>query len=285
MSVLRGVRTIFKYTPAHEDSGLKVKRAFGFYQTPRFDPFLQLDEFHLHDQSESVTGPALHPHRGIETLTYLLGGKIRYSDNSGKNGKVNEGDLLWEKTGSGIIHEEMPEDCRDGLWGFRLWINMPAGNKMSKPVQKKFRADMVPAVKLDSGIIIKVISGNVNDNKGPLINEKLDTEILDIMIPANTEFLHKIPPGKNAFCYVYCGAVAVYTNTDEVIIASGHAALFTNGNKVRMESGGNGARLLLVSGKPIREEIAWSGPIVMNSDAELRQAFREYEEGNFLQIN
>lgn len=284
MSVLRGVKTIFKYTPTHEGSGMKLKRAFGFYQIPKFDPFLQLDEFHSDGSPEFAGGIPLHPHRGIETITYILGGKLKYSDNSGRNGKIGEGDIHWVSAGSGIIHEEIPESVSEEMRGFQLWVNMPARKKMTKPFQKKITADKVPEVMLENGTAIKIISGSVYDKTGPLENRDIDAEILDIKIPANTVFQHKIPPGKNAFCYVYCGAMDVYTDTDETIIASGHTALFSNGNTVKMESGGKEAGLLMVSGRPLRENIAWSGPIVMNSDTELRHAFREYEEGKFLQF-
>lgn len=282
MSILRGVKKVFKYTPTMDGAGVKLRRAFGFYQTPKFDPFLLLDEFHSDKPEDYINGFSWHPHRGIETVTYILEGSVVHEDSLGNKETISAGGVQWMTAGKGIIHQEMPEEGKPGVWGFQLWINLSSSHKMIPCKYQDINASQVPVFEGKNNCVIKIIAGKIKEVEGPVKNKNCDPEFLDIIVPPNTEFRHKIAAGRNVFAYVYKGAATFMDDDDEVIVASGHSALFSNGDSIFLESGGNGIRFLLLSGLPIKEPIAWSGPIVMNTDAELRQAFKDYEEGTFL---
>ena len=282
MSVLRGIKKVIKYDPALEGAGVKVRRAFGFSYISQFDPFLLLDEFRSKKAEDYLLGFPWHPHRGIETVTYLLEGTIAREDSLGNKGFIDKGCVQWMTAGAGIIHREMPLKKDEGIWGFQLWVNLPQKHKMSKPAYRDIGPGDIPIITDKSGVRIKIIAGCYGDARGPVRDIVTDPRYLDISVPPNTCFKCKVPPGRNAFAYVYSGAAIFINGDDQHIVASGHTALFLNGNSIMLEGGGAGAGFLLISGVPIREPIAWSGPIVMNDDMELRQAFKEYEDGTFL---
>ncbi|MBN1649486.1 MAG: pirin family protein [Spirochaetales bacterium] len=282
MSILRSVRQVLKYFPLASETGIRLKRAFGFYQAPGFDPFLLLDEIHPGKQSDVIPVIPWHPHRGVETINYLIKGQCAQSDRKRPSGTLTEGCVYRLSSGAGAVHQEFELAPDTEIRAFQLWINMPAARKMSKPVSEFFSPQDIPSAGVENGVQIRIIAGTCQQLKGPLVSGDTELDLFDIAVPPNTKFKHKVSAGKNVFAYIYSGAAEFFEGDDETLVASGHTILFGNGNSILLESGGSGVHLLLAAGIPIKEELAWSGPIVMNNDLELRQAFREYEEGNFL---
>jgi redox-sensitive bicupin YhaK (pirin superfamily) len=299
MPVVRKIKKIFKSRPTLEGAGVHLKRAFGNQEVPQLDPFLLLDDFHSKNPEDYLAGFPWHPHRGIETITYVLYGKVEHGDSMGNSGIISSGDIQWMTAGSGIIHQEMPKGRGDGLmWGFQLWANLPASHKMMEPRYRGITSHQVPEVKVAGGSVIKVVSGEVAGVKGPVRDIVTDPEYLDVVVPPKASFSHRVRRGYTAFAYVIDGSGVFAPDGDpfeyeiegrnyfdferERAIGPETVVLFDDGEEINITSGAHPLRFLLISGKPIKEPVAWYGPIVMNTRDELRIAFEEYEQGTFL---
>ncbi len=269
--------------PTVEGAGVRLRRAFGFGAERLFDPFLMLDDFRGDDPEDYRAGFPWHPHRGIETITYMLRGDVAHGDSLGNSGMIGAGDVQWMTAGSGIIHQEMPEGDAEGrMGGFQLWANLPAVEKMMDPRYRSLTADDSPVVTLANGAQVRVIAGEVDGVRGPVDDVVIDPEYLDVALPADAEFVHPIAPDHTAFAYVHGGAAefAPGVEADDTTVV-----LFSEGDHVRIRAlAGAPARFLLISGRPLGEPIAWRGPIVMNTAEELRTAFAEYRDGTFVKV-
>lgn len=299
MAQTRSILKVFKSKPTIEGAGVHLKRAFGFSEVPVFDPFLLLDDFRSNDPKFYTKGFPWHPHRGIETITYVLRGKVAHADSMGNGGAINPGDVQWMTAGSGIIHQEMPAGDSDGrMWGFQLWANLPASHKMMPPRYRNVDAATIPEVKLDNSVSIKIICGAVNGAAGPVRDIIIDPEYLDITVPAGTEFMHETKKGHSAFAYVidgkgyFCRDKKPFAHDAESdkfhdagrqpFAANENLVLFGDGDHILALTDDSSMRFLFVSGKPLKEPVAWYGPIVMNTRQELADSFEEYENGTFI---
>ena len=296
----RRIAKIFKSRPTIEGAGVHLKRAFGYSQVPQFDPFLMLDDFHTANPAEYLAGFPWHPHRGIETITYVLEGLVEHGDSMGNKGVITAGDVQWMTAGSGIIHQEMPQQSPSGvMWGFQFWANLPASDKMMAPRYRDIKATDIPEVKLESGVIIKIISGEVAGVKGPVQDIVIDPELLDVSIPDGTTFTHSLKAGHTAIAYVLDGEGYFDDRRDAFayeMAGSGWmdvtrqckcgpetVVLYDReGQDVVVVAGDRAVRFLFISGMPLNEPVAWYGPIVMNTQEELRTAFDEYARGTFV---
>jgi len=299
MRNFRKIKKILKSKPTLEGAGVHLKRAFGFYQVPLLDPFLLLDDFHSDNPSDYVKGFPWHPHRGIETITYMLFGKVEHGDSMRNKGVIQPGDVQWMTAGSGIIHQEMPKGQKDGLmWGFQLWANLPATHKMMDPRYREVKSSQIPEVALAKGVKAKIISGQVNGTKGPVRDIVTDPEYLDITIPSKSTFQYPVKRGHTVLAYVIDGQGYFDEGRDsyafeaeganyfdfqrECLIAPENLVIYGDGDEIIISTEDKGVRFLFVSGKPIQEPVAWYGPIVMNTQEELRIAFEEYQKGTFI---
>ena len=299
MSTVRRIQKVWKSTPTIEGAGVHLKRAFGNYQVPQLDPFLLLDDFRSDNPNHYLRGFPWHPHRGIETITYVLSGRVEHGDSLGNGGVIHPGDVQWMTAGSGIIHQEMPKGDKDGLMGgFQLWANLPASHKMMDPRYRDVKNQQIPEISLKNGVRIKIICGKIGGTQGPVQDIVTGPEYLDVTIPAGAKFTHPVGRGQNVFAYVIEGEGYFDQSRDafghEVIGANyfdlkrscicGNQTmiLYGDGDEVSVAAEKDGVRFLLVSGRPIGEPVAWYGPIVMNTQEELRLAFEEYESGKFI---
>jgi redox-sensitive bicupin YhaK (pirin superfamily) len=282
MGTIRKVNQILKSRPTLEGAGVHLKRAFGFQRGPRLDPFLLLDDFSSDSPEDYLPGFPWHPHRGIETITYILRGAVAHGDSMGNKGVINAGDVQWMTAGSGIVHQEMPQQVGDGrLAGFQLWANLPAKQKMMPPRYRGITDSQIPTVRLENGIAIRVICGSLNGVRGPVQDIVIDPEYLDVSMPAGATFTHPVQPGYTVFAYVFDGQ-ATFDDTRERAVGVQTLVTFKDGDGLEISSEAESVRFLLVSGKPLNEPVAWYGPIVMNTQAELELAFEEYRNGTFL---
>jgi quercetin 2,3-dioxygenase len=281
METYRKIDRIIHGKPTSDGAGVRLTRIFGFYEEGLLDPFLLLDYFGSNDPKEFMAGFPWHPHRGMETVTYMMEGRVEHGDSMGNSGVLGTGDLQWMTAGSGIIHQEMPKSDGGGMYGFQLWVNLPASHKMIPPRYQDIPAAKVPVVKLENGITVKVLAGAFNGVKGPVENIIADPEYFDVTMPPDTEFIAPVPPDHTAFAYVYEGA-ASFGQDAEASLKKGTGALFSKGTHIRATTGDTRAGFILISGTPIGEPIAWRGPIVMNTDEELDLAFREFRNGTFI---
>ncbi|MFX0093174.1 MAG: pirin family protein [Candidatus Hodarchaeota archaeon] len=299
MGEIRRIKKILKSVPTMEGAGVRLRRAFGYYQVPLLDPFLLLDDFRSNKPGDFIRGFPWHPHRGIETITYMLYGEVEHGDSIGNKGIISSGDVQWMTAGSGIVHQEMPKGDKDGVMGgFQLWANLPASHKMMDPRYRDVKKQQIPEITLDSGATVKIICGEVDGTKGPVQDIVIDPEYLDVTIPANLQFRHKVKNSHTVFAYVIEGqgyfdlgrdayAYEVggenYFDFDRTcLIESYNLVVYDNGDELVITSEKEPVRFLLVSGKPIGEPVAWHGPIVMNTKEELRIAFEEYRNGTFI---
>ena len=279
MGRTRKIKKILKSRPTIEGAGVHLKRAFGYAHIPQLDPFLLLDDFHSNNPEDYLRGFPWHPHRGIETITYLLSGEVEHGDSMGNKGVIHPGDVQWMTAGSGIIHQEMPKgDQKGSLWGFQLWANLPASQKMMPPRYRDVKKDTIPEITLDNGTRIKIISGTVHGTQGPVKDIVIDPEYLDVTVLSNSAFTHPVKTGHTVMAYIIEGEG--YFDKGKEPAES--LILFDDGDEVHITTANNSVRFLLVSGKPLREPIAWYGPIVMNTQEELRIAFEEYQNGTFI---
>ena len=296
---LRPVRKTIQTKTTIEGAGVKLERAFGFGQTKDFDPFLLLDDFRNDNPEDYLAGFPWHPHRGIETITYVLAGSVEHGDSLGNKGKMTAGDVQWMTAGSGILHQEMPKgDPQGRMHGFQLWANLPASLKMTDPRYQDIPSGEIPEVVDDDGTRVRIICGQFWGKKGPVEGVAADPNYLDVSIPPRTRRQLKIETDRNAFAYVFAGSgtfrdasspqpvltdPVVDPNAAPVYDARNHSlVLFDRGDEIVVQTGDEGMRFLLVSGKPIEEPVAWYGPIVMNTQEQLRQAFAELKTGQFI---
>jgi redox-sensitive bicupin YhaK (pirin superfamily) len=275
----REIRRVLKSKPVIEGAGVHLNRAFGFAEVPQFDPFLMLDDFRSDNPEHFIKGFPWHPHRGIETITYVLKGDVDHGDSMGNKGVVSSGDVQWMTAGSGIIHQEMPKgDGRGSMHGFQLWANLPASEKMMPPRYRGITASEIPEVELESGVRIKIIAGTVGGVTGPVKDIVIRPQYLDCTVPKGESYSHSKNPEHTAFIYVIDGT-GVVNGTG---VADRTLILFDTGDQFSVEARESSLRFLLLTGRPLKEPIAWHGPIVMNTQAELETAFREYQQGTFV---
>lgn len=298
MEAIRKINKVWKSKPTIEGAGVHLKRGFGYHEVPLFDPFLLFDDFHSDYPPHYLKGFPWHPHRGIETITYVLNGKVEHGDSMGNKGVINSGDIQWMTAGSGIIHQEMPLGDDEGvLWGFQLWANLPRSHKMMEPRYRGIVAAEIPETELN-GARVKVICGRVGGVEGPVKDVVVDPEYLDVTVPQGATFTHAIKRGYTAIAYVIEGEGYFDADRDPYsheVVGSNYfdferrcscgaesVILFEDGDAVAVTTQAHPVRFLLVSGKPIGEPVAWYGPIVMNTQEELKTAFEEYREGTFI---
>ena len=282
MKRVRKIEKIFKSRPTMEGAGVHLRRVFGNNEVGLFDPFLLLDDFRSDNPAHYLAGFPWHPHRGIETITYVLCGNVEHGDSMGNKGVISDGDTQWMTAGSGIIHQEMPRGDYEGkMEGFQLWANLPRSHKMMLPRYRDIKSDSVPEVKQKNGVVIKIISGKVNGQQGPVKDIVTDPEYLDVTVPAGASFVHETENGHTVFVYVIEGE-GYFDEQKEKLVGNGSACLYGDGTSIAVSAGKEHVRFLLISGKPIKEPVAWYGPIVMNTEEELEVAFNEYREGTFI---
>ena len=283
MENTRKIKVSIKSRSTFEGAGVRLKRAFG-YADPSLDPFLLLDDFHSDNPNDYIAGFPWHPHRGIETITYMLHGKIEHGDSLGNGGIIEAGDVQWMTAGSGIIHQEMPKKGKRNtlLWGFQLWANLPASHKMMDPRYRDLKKTQIPETSLNGNKVrIKIICGEVNGIKGPVQDIITDPEYLDVTIDPNSEFTHRIKTDYNAFTYIIEGE-GYFDDRRVELLGNETLIIYQKGDFVKISTDKEKVRFLLVSGKPLNEPVAWRGPIVMNTEEELRLAFNEYQNGIFI---
>ncbi|MGO9572127.1 MAG: pirin family protein [Desulfomonilaceae bacterium] len=299
MKTIRKIEKVWKSRTTIEGAGVHLKRVFGYDQVPQLDPFLLLDDFRSDNPEHFVRGFPWHPHRGIETITYVLRGDVEHGDSMGNQGVISTGDIQWMTAGSGIIHQEMPKGDPDGrMYGFQLWANLPKSHKMMDPRYRDVKSDQIPEISLKNGAIVKVICGTVDGTQGPVLGIVTNPEYLDVTVPPGTTFTHPVSRGKKVFMYVIDGEGYFDQDRDaydhEVVgsnyfdfkrscaCGNGTIILYGDGDEVFVTAENDGVRFLLISGSPIGEPVAWYGPIVMNTHEELKLAFREYQNGTFI---
>ena len=261
---------------------MHLHRAIGFGPPELYDPFLLLDDFRSDRPRDYLKGFPWHPHRGMETVTYVLRGEVEHGDSLGNRDVIAPGDVQWMSAGSGIIHQEMPKGDVDGaMHGFQLWVNLPAASKMTQPRYRGVKSSEIPKVTDAGGGTVQVIAGKVGGVTGPVRDVVTSPEYLDVSVPAGKAFTHRTPRGHTVFAYVI-GGQGIFSPEGEQVIGDGHLVAFTEGEAVTVSAGAGPVRFLLISGRPIGEPIAWSGPIVMNTEDELRLAFEELDRGTFI---
>ncbi len=299
MSETRQIRKVFRAKPTTEGAGVHLKRVFGFSEVPAFDPFLLLDDFRNDKPDQYLAGFPWHPHRGIETITYVIEGNVEHGDSMGNKGNIGAGDVQWMTAGSGIIHQEMPKgDAGGRMGGFQLWANLPAAQKMMDPRYRGIEKKQIPLVELENGVEIRIICGEVEGTMGPVRDIVIDPEYLDITVPAGTEYRHAVKSGHTVFAYILAGRAFFckekkpfsyevsgrnyFDMEREPFVSNNEAVLFDDRGAVAVSTEDDAVHFLLVSGKPIGEPVAWYGPIVMNTKEELEGAFEEYRNGTFI---
>ena len=282
MKAIRKVKEVRPSVPTLEGAGVRLRRAFGFENAPGLDPFLLLDDFHSDDPDDYLAGFPWHPHRGIETITYVLKGKIEHGDSMGNRGVIGAGDVQWMTAGSGIIHQEMPLETEDSvLQGFQLWANLPAVDKMMTPRYRDVKSRQIPLIDRKNGVRIRLVCGSIDGVAGPVQGIQTGPEFLDVEVQSGAGFSQPLPAGHTVFAYVFSGQ-GHFDLLKKTLIGPENLVIFGDGDGLEITGGEKGVRFLLVSGKPLREPLAWRGPIVMNTESELRVAFSEYANGTFL---
>lgn len=282
MVLVRGVEKVFKASPTIEGAGVHLHRAFGPRDVPLFDPFLMVDDFRAGDNPDDyLPGFPWHPHRGIETVTYMLEGCVGHGDSLGNAGVIAAGDIQWMTAGSGIIHQEMPEPVNGRMGGFQLWVNLPRSHKMTGPRYQEIKAGVIATVSPAPGVSVKVICGELEGVRGPVRNIITSPSYFDVSMEADVVFTHRVRDGDTVAAYVTGGA-GIFGGEPGTQAKNRDMLLFGDGDMVIAATKTTPFRFLLFFGKPVREPVAWGGPIVMNTDEELRQAFREYRNGIFI---
>ena len=297
---IRPVKRVIQSKPTLEGAGVHLRRAFGFGATSEFDPFLLLDDFRSENPDDYIAGFPWHPHRGIETITYVLAGTVDHGDSLGNRGSLGAGDVQWMTAGSGILHQEMPKgDPQGRMHGFQLWANLPSSLKMTRPRYQDVSAGDIPEVIDDDGTRVRVVCGSFWGKSGPVDGVAADPRYLDVFVPPGMRKRLDVETSRNAFAYVFEGAGTFRdaseprgVHTDRVgaleaadttdAIGNRSLVVFDRGDEVVVQAGEEGIRFLLVSGQPIEEPVAWHGPIVMNTKEQLQQAYTELREGNFI---
>ncbi len=278
--ILRTVQKIFPVVPTIEGAGVSLKRGFGFHEVTDFDPFLLFDDFSNTEAVGYRAGFPVHPHRGMETVTYIKKGEVRHRDSLGSNGSIGAGDVQWMTAGSGIVHEEMPVVHEEGIQGFQLWVNLPSAHKMMAPRYQDIRAHEIPVV-TEIGNVVRVIAGVYGNAHGPVQDLMVTPTYLDVTLDAGTSFSILTDPEENFFVYVYGGSLSS-GGENGATVNEGEIALLTRGDECTVSAGEHGARFLLIGGKPLNEPIAWHGPIVMNTHEEIKTALEELQNRTFI---
>jgi quercetin 2,3-dioxygenase len=295
---IRPVKRVVQSKPTMEGAGVKLHRAFGFGETHEFDPFLLFDDFRNDRPDDYRAGFPWHPHRGIETITYVLAGSVDHGDSLGNQGTLAAGDVQWMTAGSGILHQEMPQgDPQGRMHGFQLWANLPSSLKMTAPRYQDVAAAAIPEIVDDDGTSVRVVCGEFWGKRGPVDGIAAEPRYLDIFVPAGRRKTLPVERYRHAFAYVFEGSgtfrgasepfgVLTEQGGDEILVreqtGNRSLVLFDTGDEVTVQAGEHGIRFLLISGKPLEEPVAWYGPIVMNTQAELRQALADLRDGNFI---
>jgi redox-sensitive bicupin YhaK (pirin superfamily) len=296
---LRPVKRLIEAKPTIEGAGVHLRRAFGFGNTSDFDPFLLLDDFRNDVPAEYLKGFPWHPHRGIETVTYVLAGNVEHGDSMGNRGTIGAGDVQWMTAGSGIIHQEMPKGDEAGrMHGFQLWANLPSSLKMTAPRYQEVKAADIPGITDDDGTYVRIVCGSFAGKSGPVDGIAAEPTYLDVSVPPGRRKSLPVETTRHAFAYVFAGngkfcnasepldvpteSAEWWHNTPPRAAGNRSLILFDRGDEVVVQAGDDGIRFLLISGKPLEQPVAWYGPIVMNTQAELREAFDELERGTFL---
>lgn len=296
----RKINKIWKSKATIEGAGVNLKRVFGFHELPLLDPFLLLDDFRSENPADYKAGFPWHPHRGIETITYVLEGNVEHGDSMGNQGNISSGDVQWMTAGSGIIHQEMPKGNYKGeMMGFQLWANLPACSKMMEPRYQEIKNQAIPLIRTQDGASIRIICGQVNDTVGPAQDIMTNPEYLDVTLPAGKSFTHIVKPDYTVLAYVIDGEAyfdserAPYSHDAKgknyfdmkspCSCGNGTLVLYEHsGSHIVVTTDKHSVRFLLISGQPLNEPIAWYGPIVMNTREELKKAFEEYQNGTFI---
>jgi redox-sensitive bicupin YhaK (pirin superfamily) len=296
---LRPVKDVRESKPTIEGAGVHLRRAFGFGNTSEFDPFLLLDDFRNDDPDAYLAGFPWHPHRGIETITYVLAGTVEHGDSLGNRGSMGAGDVQWMTAGRGILHQEMPKgDAQGKMHGFQLWSNLPSSLKMTAPRYQDISARDIPEVTDDDGTRVRIVCGDFSGKRGPVEGVASEPRYLDVSVPPGRKKRLAVDRTRNAFAYVFAGS-GTFRDASEPrsVLTEGvgpgdtpryeqtgnrSLVLFDRGDEIVVQAGDDGIRFLLVSGKPIEEPVAWYGPIVMNTREELHQAYAELRAGNFI---
>jgi hypothetical protein len=296
---IRPVRKILKAQPTIEGAGVRLRRAVGFGDPAEVDPFLLLDDFRNERPEDYLAGFPWHPHRGIETITYVLAGNVEHGDSMGNKGVISKGDVQWMTAGSGIIHQEMPKGDQKGrMHGFQLWANLPSALKMTAPRYQEIKSPDIPEVTDDDGTLVRLVCGSFWGKKGPVDGIAADPIYVDVSVPPGKRKTLKIDTRNNAFAYVFAGSgkfcnaseplavptesVGWFDTTPPVDADNRSLILFDSGDEITVQADEEGIRFLLISGKPLKEPVAWYGPIVMNTQEELQKAFQELRDGTFL---
>jgi len=295
---IRPVKRVIEATPTIEGAGVRLRRAFGFGNTGDFDPFLLFDDFRNERPDDYRAGFPWHPHRGIETITYVLAGTVEHNDSLGNQGALGAGDVQWMTAGSGIVHQEMPQgDPQGRMHGFQLWANLPSTLKMTAPRYQDVAGRDIPEITDDDGTRVRVICGEFWGQRGPVDGVAADPRYLDVWVPPGTRRTLPVGASRHAFAYVFDGdgafrdasaprgVLTERAGSDEPVLehtGNRSLVLFDDGDDITVQAGEQGVRFLLVSGKPIEEPVAWYGPIVMNTRAQLQQAFQELQDGTFI---
>ena len=280
-NMTRAVRRVAQAQPTLEGAGVHLRRAFGFTSPKEFDPFLLLDDFRNDDPAAYAPGFPWHPHRGIETITYVLAGSVDHQDSLGNKGSLGAGDVQWMTAGSGIMHQEMPKGAEDGrMHGFQLWANLPSRLKMTSPRYQDIPSREIPEITDDDGTHVRVICGSFWGKHGPVDGVSAQPRYLDVRVPPGTDRRLPVEAESNAFAYVFEGEGAFKDAGER--IGNKSLVAFDSGSEVRVQTGDSPVRFLMVSGEPIEEPVAWRGPIVMNTQEELVRAFQELQDGTFI---
>lgn len=277
---IRKVINIVEGKTVLEGAGVKLQRLIGTNQLDSLDPFLLLDEFRSDNPDDYIAGFPTHPHRGFETVTYMLKGLMEHKDSTGEAGILKPGGAQWMTAGRGILHSEMPKQKEGSLWGFQLWVNLPADKKMIEPRYQNLEPDEIPEIKQDDGTVIKVIAGKVQETTGPVSGIVTDPLYIDVSIPAKGKFVQEVEKGHTAFCYMIEGA-ALMDGADnlKVGLQQGSLAQFGDGDTIEISAVDRIARFLLLAARPLNEPVARYGPFVMNTKEEIEQAFEDYKNG------
>jgi hypothetical protein len=292
--MIRAVAKTWKSQPTVEGAGVHLKRAFGFNEAPQLDPFLLLDAFRSENPDDYKRGFPWHPHRGIETITYLLDGEVEHGDSLGNRGLIAPGDVQWMTAGSGIIHQEMPRgDAGGEMWGFQLWANLPARDKMISPRYRELKRDQIPQVVTGDGAVVRLVSGAIDGVRGPVREIITDPEFFDVSLSAGKSFRHKTKPDHTVLAYVIDGEgyfdprgaaseKKAFEERPTPVFGEGTVVVYGAGDEIHVAADRRSVRFLFISGRPLKEPVAWHGPIVMTTQAELRIAFEEYHRGTFI---
>ena len=267
--------------PASDGAGVKLTRVIGTPQLDMLDPFLMLDEFGTDRAEDYLAGFPEHPHRGFETVTYMLDGRMRHKDNHGNEGLLVPGSVQWMTAGRGLVHSEMPEQQEGRMRGFQLWVNLPASDKMVEPRYQEFAPERIPVAAPADGVSVKVIAGRVDGIEGPISQPATDPVYLDVALEPGAAWQVPLPEGHNAFAYVFEGAVMIGQGEDARELQAHELAVLGGGELLDMRAAGSAARLIVVDGRPLREPVARHGPFVMNTREQIMQAFVDFQEGRF----